>query len=137
MTSITTPDVETATRSASNETRLAAAAEHVYAAETFLHTARQAGIDGWTSVAYRHLHDAIAEHIACLLDTATNQPTLTSTEEILMKQASDHCAEIHASFPGVPVHIVVAVFEAYLPVTPTVLEAVEATRERLCDALAA
>jgi hypothetical protein len=66
MTTTTTRPVEAAARSAWNEDRLAAAAEHMYAAETFLHTARQTGIDEWLSVAYQHLHDAIAEHANCL-----------------------------------------------------------------------
>jgi hypothetical protein len=137
MASTTTQPVEIAARSAGNEIRLAAAAEHMHAAETFLHTARQAGIDDWTSIAYQHLHDAVAEHTSCLLEDATNHSTATTIQEILMKQTSDYCADIHASFPGVPARIVTIVFQAYVPVTRTVLEAVQATRERLCDALAA
>jgi N-methylhydantoinase A/oxoprolinase/acetone carboxylase beta subunit len=54
--------------------------------------------------------------------------------------ASDRCTdinELHASLPRVPARIVTAVFEAYLPVTRSTVEAVQATRERLLDALAA
>jgi hypothetical protein len=54
-----------------------------------------------------------------------------------MKQTSDHCADIHASFPGVPARIVTAVFLAHLQATRTAGQAVQATRERLSDALAA
>jgi hypothetical protein len=77
MTTTTAKPVEAASRSAWNEIRLAVAAEHMYAAETFLHTARQSGIDEWLSVAYQHLHDAIAEHASYLLDDATNQSVAT------------------------------------------------------------
>jgi hypothetical protein len=61
----TTKPAETAVLSIWDENRLAAAAQHMYAAETFLHTARQTGIDKWLLVAYQHLHDAIAEHATC------------------------------------------------------------------------
>jgi hypothetical protein len=54
-----------------------------------------------------------------------------------MKQTSDYYAEIHARFPLVPARIITTVFQAYLPVTRTAVEAVQATRERLFDALAA
>jgi hypothetical protein len=52
----TTKPAETAVLSIWDENRLAAAAQH---------TARQTGIDKWLSVAYQHLHDAIAEHATC------------------------------------------------------------------------
>jgi hypothetical protein len=64
-TATTTAQVEPG---AGHELRLAAAAEHMSAAESFLHTTRQAGIDEWTSVAHQLLHDAIAEHARCLLE---------------------------------------------------------------------
>jgi hypothetical protein len=40
-------------------------------------------------------------------------------------------------FPQVPMRLITAVFEAYVPVTRTTLEAVRAARTRLSDALAA
>jgi hypothetical protein len=42
--------------------------------------------------------------------------------------------ELLASFPQVRPRIVVAVLNAYLPVTHTMSEAVSATRDRLADA---
>jgi hypothetical protein len=41
---------------------VAVAAQHMYAAEVALHTARQSGVDSWVSAAYDRLHAAIAEH---------------------------------------------------------------------------
>jgi hypothetical protein len=41
---------------------VALAAEHMYAAEVALHTARQSGVDSWVAAAYERLHAAIAEH---------------------------------------------------------------------------
>lgn len=55
----------TSTAPSSSQDRLAAAAQNVCAAETFLHTARQSGIDEWVSLAYEHLHTALAEHVSC------------------------------------------------------------------------
>jgi hypothetical protein len=123
MTTITTKQFETASQSVLNQDRLAAAAEHMCAAETFLHTARQAGVDEWVSVAYHHLNDAIAEHVACLRESS-----IESYPDVY---------ELHASFPLVPARIVSAVFEAYVSLTRTSSEAIQATRERLSDALAA
>jgi hypothetical protein len=148
MTTTTTKPVQTAVASAWDENRLAAAAQHMYAAETFLHTARQSGVNEWISLAYQHLHDAITEHDTCLHGAVADPADATPTQEILMNQTSDHRAdihadvqadihEIHASFPQVPARIVTAVFLAYLPLTRTALEAVQATRERLSDAVAA
>jgi hypothetical protein len=133
MTTSTSTGVEAGTLSASNEDRLSAA-------EAFLHTARQAGVDEWVSVAYQHLHDALTEHTACLRECSSDHFVPTTSEENPMNRTSDHGAdihELHASFPRVPARIVTAVFEAYVPVTRSKHEAPQATRKRLSDALAA
>jgi hypothetical protein len=140
MTTSTSTGFETVTLSASNEDRLSAAAQHVHAAEAFLHTARQSGVDEWVSVAYQHLHDALTEHTTCLRECSSTRFVPTPSEENPMNRVSDHGADIHelsSSFPRVPARIVSAVFEAYVPVTRSKLEALQATRERLSDALAA
>jgi hypothetical protein len=118
---------------------LAAAARHMYAAESFLHTARQAGCDEWVSVAYDHLRAATVEHVACLYG-CSQQTVADTVGKLPVDQPPDYGTEIRelqVIFPQVPVRIVSAVFEAVLPLARTYLEAVQVTRERLMDALAA
>jgi hypothetical protein len=117
----------TSTTPVSSQDRVAAAAKHMHAAETFLHTARQAGIDAWVQVAYRHLHEAIAEHTACLLAQARNQPESTAPEETRMDHARNDTSkidELHSEFPHLTSRIVTDDFHAYLPLTASIVEAV-------------
>jgi hypothetical protein len=111
----------------SSQDRMAAAAQHMHAAETFLHTARQAGIDAWLQVAYRHLHEAIAEHTACLRAQASSQPESTAAEEIGMNPARNHTSridEMHAEFPHLTSRSVTDIFYPYLPLTASIVGAV-------------
>ncbi len=124
----------------SSQDRVAAAAEHMHAAETFLHTARQAGVDAWVQVAYRHLHEAIAEHTACRNAQPSKEHQPTVLKEATMNHTRKHTSkidELRAEFPHLTSRIVTDVFHAYLPLTTSIGGAVHATRERLADALAA
>ena len=57
---------QTTTIVATNQDLLAAAAVRMYNAEGTLHLAHQAHIDAWVVAAYTQLHNAIADHTACL-----------------------------------------------------------------------
>lgn len=47
-----------------------AAAHALYEAELAVHDANQTGVDAWISAAYRHLHEAIAQHSAAIENVA-------------------------------------------------------------------
>lgn len=71
--------------------------------------------------------------------TLTDESASSIPQEIPMNQTLDRRTDIevlHTEFPQVPVRIVVAVLDAYAPLTRTAPEAVHAARERLSDALA-
>jgi hypothetical protein len=51
-------------RTRTDGTRVAAAAQHLYEAECALHTAHQSHVDAWIAAASDRLHEAVVEHLA-------------------------------------------------------------------------
>jgi hypothetical protein len=56
-------------RTHTDGTRVAAAAQHLYEAECALHTAHQSHVDAWIAAASNRLHEAVVEHLAAEADT--------------------------------------------------------------------
>jgi hypothetical protein len=60
-------------RTHADDSRIAAAAKHLYAAECALHTAHQSHVDAWIAAASDRLHEAIVEHMAAEADVLRDE----------------------------------------------------------------